>query len=375
MHILWITGSSIVGGAERATLQILGELRRRGHLVSTLYRHSREFEYVLCAEKFHAYRANLGGSLNVFATFTIGKALAELRPDVAIVTSADEWVWASIARRDRSRTRLIFVRHMALALPARVRRLANWRADAIIAVSEASRDNLLIRPGIDAERVHIVPNPVRFNARENPPLPGDRAEARKALGIPMQGRWIGFFGGTEPKKGIRDVFQAMRDIVATMGACNVLVCGRRAKKAQAPSVEKLAAEYSIGSSSVHYLGQIEEVANAMTACDAVVIATHAALSEGQPLTALEAMACGTPVVAYATGGVKEVLGGDEDAGLLATPDNPADLVRQLSRILNDCDFAIGLARRALQRVSDKFSLQRIADDYESLIVQKSEKRR
>jgi glycosyltransferase involved in cell wall biosynthesis len=132
-------------------------------------------------------------------------------------------------------------------------------------------------------------------------------------------------------------------------------------------VDELATEYGIGNGSVHHLGQTEEVAKVMTACDVVAIATHAALSEGQPLTALEAMASGTPVAAYATGGLKEVLEKDDEAGLLAAPDDPADLVRQLSRILSDSDLAIRLARSGLQHVRDGFSLQRIADCYESLI--------
>jgi glycosyltransferase involved in cell wall biosynthesis len=373
MHILWITGSHIVGGAERATVQILGELHRRGHLISALYRYSPEFEHLIRAEQFREYPAKLGGSLNVLATFTIGRAIANLRPEIALVTTADEWVWASIARRNPSQTRLILVRHMALALPARVRRLANWRADAIIAVSNVSRDNLLIPPGIDAERVHVIGNPVRFKVREEPPLASDRAEARKALGIPTQGRWVGFFGGTEPKKGIRDVFQAMREIVATSGECHLLICGRPAKNSKAPSVEKLAAECGLAMTCVHHLGQVDDVARAMVACDAVVIATHADLSEGQPLTALEAMACGTPVAAYAIGGLKEVIGSDEDVGLLATPDHPNDLVRQLLRILVDSHFASKLTQTAAQRLRDRFSLQQITDSYESLMIQQAEK--
>jgi glycosyltransferase involved in cell wall biosynthesis len=373
MHILWITGSRIVGGAERSTFQILGELRRRGHLVSALYRSSPEFEQMVRAEKFDRYPGNLGGSLNVLAAFTIARALAKLRPDVAIVTTSDEWVWSSIARRNRSRTRLILVRHMALALPARVRTLANWRADAIIAVSEASRDNLLIHPGIAAERICVIGNPVRYKVRDDLPLAAERIEARKSLGIPTQGPWIGFFGGTEPKKGIRDVLQVMQDIVTSDRSCNLLVCGRGAKNLKAPSVEALAAEFNLRSNSVHHLGQIEDVSKAMTACDAVVIATHSDLSEGQPLAALEAMACGTPVIAYATGGIADVLGHNEEAGLLAIPDSPTDLLRQVRRILSNSHFANRLARTALRRLGETYSLERIADDYESLIVKQSEK--
>jgi glycosyltransferase involved in cell wall biosynthesis len=369
MRILWITGSRIVGGAERVTFQILGELCRRGHQVSALYRFSPEFEQRLRAEQIEAHPANLGGSLNFPAIMTIKRALSNLRPDIALVTTSDEWVWASLAPRKPSGTRLVLVRHMALALPAKVRWLANLRADAVVAVSGAARNNLLLKPGIEPARLRVIANPVRFPIRDSPPSPVIRDECRRSMGLPIEGPLIGFFGGSEPQKGIRDILQAVRRIRDTMDDCNLLVCGRAAKDTRLPTVEQLAAEYGLGDGSVRYLGQIDQVDKAIIACDAVAIATHASLSEGAPLAALEAMACGTPVVGYAVGGIPELLGADGQAGVLAIPDQPDDLARHLAKILGDRELATKLATAALERSRACFTLELAVERYESLFAE------
>jgi glycosyltransferase involved in cell wall biosynthesis len=368
MKILWVTGSKIVGGAERVTFQVLGELRRRGHDISALYRYSPDFEQKLLAEKIRPQPANLGGSLNLPASLEIKRGFSKLRPHIALVTTSDEWVWASLVPRKRYGTRLVLVRHMALALPAKVRWLANLRADAVVAVSETARATLQLKPGIEPARLFVIANPVRFPIRDSPPSPIMRSECRRALGLPIEGRWIGFFGGADPQKGIRDVLQALLRVRDELDNCNLLVCGRAARDSRFPTVRRLAAEYGLGDNSVRYLGQIDEVDKAITACDAVAIATHASLSEAAPLAALEAMACGTPIAGYAVGGIREVLG-DGRAGALAAPDQPEDLAKQLARILGDQDFATRLALSALERARLCFAPELAADRYESLFAQ------
>ncbi len=75
--------------------------------------------------------------------------------------------------------------------------------------------------------------------------------------------------------------------------------------------------------------------------------THSTLSEGMPLIVLEALACGTPVVAYATGGASEALA--DGAGLLARPDDPIDLARLLAQLLTESGVANEVATRGLAR--------------------------
>jgi len=364
MKILWICGSRIVGGAERVTMQILGLLRQRAHRVAAICPHGSDLVRALAAAGISASPTNLGGSLNVFALGSIRRALRRERPDIAMVTTPDEWVWSSLVPRRSLGTSLVLVRHMALRLPATVRWLANLRADAIVAVSEAARSNLISSAGIRRDRVHVISNPVRFAVRGSVPTRDERSQARASLGLRPDGRLIGFFGGMEKKKGIDDVLRAARRIGEEMGECNVLVCGRDVKDVGARDGERAAAYHLNG--CVHYLGEIEEVERALTACDAIAVATHSTLSEGLSLVSLEAMACGIPVAAYATGGVIEAIGEEGTAGLLAAPDDPDDLARRLMKLLGDPEGAARVAGQALVRARLRFDAQAAVDKYESL---------
>lgn len=83
----------------------------------------------------------------------------------------------------------------------------------------------------------------------------------------------------------------------------------------------------------------------------------ATLYEGFGYQVLEAMACGTPVVASSATSIPEVLGG---AGLTADPRSPAAIAEQLARVLADADLAADLRRRGLARAAE-FSWERTAD--------------
>jgi glycosyltransferase involved in cell wall biosynthesis len=364
MNVLWICGSRIVGGAERATLQIAALLRARGHAVGAMCPADSRLQPLLTEQHLAAQSAPLGGATNLRALTAIRRALAASAPDVALVTTADEWVWACLAKRRSVPPRLVLVRHMALPLSWRVRWLAARRADAVVAVSQAVRDSLGGRLGIPPQRLHVIHNPVRFAPRRAVPTADERARARQALGLSPHGRWVGFFGGLDRNKGIADAAHAVRQAGAALGSTHLLLCGRADGRA-APSSQTVARRFDLDG-RLHYLGETDRVEEALTAVDVVVMATHRRLSEALPATLIEAMACGTPVAAYATGGMREVIGVDGQAGRLATADDPADLARVLVEVLRDPAGAARMAQDALTRARELFDPQQAADRYEQL---------
>lgn len=363
LRILWIAGSRIVGGAERVTLQVAGLLAERGHQVRAIYPLGSALESALRAIAVPATAGRLGGSLNIRAIGTIARARAAELPDIALVTTADEWVWSCLARRRPTSTRLVLVRHMALPLPRKVTWLANRRAAAVIAVSASVRASLSGPWGIAPARLHTIPNPVRLPIRDSVPTAAARRAARVALGLPETGRWIGFFGGAEPRKGLADLLQAAVKIRAAGIDCNLIACGRGLGSATAPDPVRCGAPDG-WQSALHILGEIDDVATALTACDAVAMPTHSTLSEGLPLVVLEALASGTPVVAYATGGAREALA--DDTGMLARPDDPDDLARLLTQLLAESGLAEQIATRGLERARSHYAPELAADRYESL---------
>lgn len=365
MKILWICGSRILGGAERVTIQLLDLLRARGHETTVLCPAGTPLAQELAGRGIAMAPAPLGGSLNLRAWRAVVSALRSSAASVALVNTPDEWVWACLARRRAPR--LVLVRHMALQLPWAVRKLAGRRADAIVAVSNAVRESLVADGVIRPAAVEVIYNPVRFEPRAAPPGADERRAARVALSLPASGRWIGFFGGLDPNKGIGDVLAALAAANEDIGETSLLVCGRGGAAAERAFAETRHAASLDG--RVHYLGVIDRVREAITAVEAVAIATHSSLAEGLPLAALEAMACGTPVAGYRTGGVSEALGEDDSAGCLVAPDDQGALARALIGLLRDQGRANRLALGALARARKMFDPALAADRYERLFAQ------
>jgi glycosyltransferase involved in cell wall biosynthesis len=95
------------------------------------------------------------------------------------------------------------------------------------------------------------------------------------------------------------------------------------------------------------------------------------LFEGFGLPVAEGMACGTPVVTTRAGSLPEVVGDDEEGGLLVPPRDPRALAKAILRIMTDPEFSQELSQRARKRVERLFSWERTAQNttrvYQNLI--------
>jgi glycosyltransferase involved in cell wall biosynthesis len=367
MRVLWICGADRLGGAETATLQLATTLRTHGHAVVALCRSRGPVWRALEACAIPARSAPFGGAPGLLAAPSIARARAETRADVVLVTTIGEWLPACLLQRRTSATRLVLVRHMALPLSRPLAWLAGRRADAIVAVSAAVRDSLLARPGIHRDRLHVIYNPTRYPARAAPPSAEERAQARRAFGLPASGHCIGFFGGLNHRKGVADVAAAVQRANQTIGPTHLLLCGGADRRRNAPTASELMERYALRG-ILHYRGEVGDVARALTAADIVVVATHRRLNEALPATLIEAMACGTPVLAYATGGMREVIGDEGEAGRLAAADDADDLGRVLTAMLADPAATANLAAAGLMRARRLFDAEQAAQRYEQLFA-------
>ena len=124
---------------------------------------------------------------------------------------------------------------------------------------------------------------------------------------------------------------------------------------------------------VSFLGWKREMAAVYRTLDAVVLTSF---NEGTPVTLIEAMAAGIPVVATEVGGVPDLLGDVDKAsgegyklaqnGILVPSDRPEPLAKALVFLLNHGKRSQETAMRARQFVLRRFSLERLAGDIEAL---------
>lgn len=119
---------------------------------------------------------------------------------------------------------------------------------------------------------------------------------------------------------------------------------------------------------VELLGERRDAPELLRSADIFVLATR---SESMPMSVLEAMAAGLPVVASEVGGLPEVVA-DEQTGLLVPPGDPAALASAIARLLEDPELRSALGARGLERARTTFSLERFRGDhlnaYRALLV-------
>ena len=207
------------------------------------------------------------------------------------------------------------------------------RADAILAPTPAEAANLIAMYGADPSRVRVVPGGVDHELF----FPRDPQAARRRLHLNAS-RLALFVGRLQPHKGPDVAIEAVaeacrrapeltRDLVlAVVGGPS----GRGGDGALVSSLKRLAAEQGIADRVVFFPPQPQErLADFYSAADAVLVPSR---SESFGLVALEAQACGTPVVGTATGGLPYVIR-DRVSGFLVQGHEPSRYADQLLYLL------------------------------------------
>jgi teichuronic acid biosynthesis glycosyltransferase TuaC len=194
-------------------------------------------------------------------------------------------------------------------------RFALSRAARVIAVSESLRQSAA--EFVPAEKVRVIGNGIDPDVFH----PIDRIEARRLLGLGKYGPLLVSVGTLAPRKGFHLVMEAVAKLSRRYPRIRfAIVGGDGAEGAMGTELRQLAEKLGLGD-RVIFAGprKRHELALWYSAADAFVLATA---HEGCPNVVLEALACGTPVVATPVGSIPEILA-DREAGLLVEREVPA----------------------------------------------------
>jgi len=266
-----------------------------------------------------------------------------------------------------------------------IERTAYQNADGVIAVSAAMKRDVQDLYGVDPDRVRIIHNGIDPDEYRMKPSP----ETLRRLGIDPDLPIVLFVGRITRQKGILHLVRALPDL--DPGVQVVLCAGAPDTEEIGQEMERLV-ERARSESAVRILWIPEMLPRE----DTVVLYTHADLfvcpSVYEPfgIINLEAMACETPIVASAVGGIPEIVVPGEtgvlvsleaEGGGSAEPRDPAAFSAALAAAINelmaapDRRKAMGVAAR--QRVLDHFSWSRIAEEtlafYRDLLASPAER--
>ncbi len=223
------------------------------------------------------------------------------------------------------------------------------RADAIIAVSETTRADLLQLLRVPPQKITVIPEAAGEQFRPVPPE--EVARLRKERSLPKD--YILFVGTIEPRKNISGLLRAYAHLRSLLpDAPPLVVVGGRGWLDE--EVFTLYEALNLGRWVIWY-GPADPADLPPLYSGAAVLCLPS-FYEGFGLPPLEAMACGTPVVVSNRSALPEVVG---EAGLLVNPDDVGEIAEALRRVLTDSTLAADLRRRSLQRAA-QFSWKEVA---------------
>ena len=236
-------------------------------------------------------------------------------------------------------------------------RLLARTSTALVAVSPQVRDDLVALGVAPSERFTVVRLGVELDDRVT--VDGDlRDETRRVLGI-APGRfvvgWIGRMTGVKRTEDVLVAFRQLRD--AGVDACLCMI----GDGPDRPAVERRAHELGVMRDTL-FLGYQENVARFYAAVDAVILPS---INEGTPVTAIEALAAGRPVVATRVGGLPDVVRDGED-GFLVPAGATDELAERLARLARDPELRERMGRAGREHVRERYAVERLVNDVDLL---------
>ena len=259
-----------------------------------------------------------------------------------------------------------------------VERSALQLADAVVAVSEGTRADILRLFGLAPERVHVIHNGIDPGLYR--PVPA--RDALERYGVDADRPYVLFVGRVTRQKGIVHLVRAIPRIDSS--AQVVLCAGAPDTPEIADEMERAVADVQSRREGVLWIREMVPRAAAVQLYGHAALFCCPSIYEPFGIINLEAMACGTPVVASAVGGIPEVVV-DGETGLLVpleqqaeSPFEPidpprfsADLATAINRLLADDSLRARMGEAGRRRVEERFAwsvvAERTVDLYRSLV--------
>ncbi len=242
------------------------------------------------------------------------------------------------------------------------RLLERWlarRTTALVAVSPEVRDDLVALGVAPPEKFTVVRLGIELDERVG--ANGNEAqgaETRRLLGIPPDRFVVGWIGRMTGVKRTDDVLLAVRRLRERGVEAVLCMVGDGPDR---DTTERRAHELGIVRDSL-FLGYQDDVAPFYAAFDALILPSA---NEGTPVSAIEALAAGCPVVATRVGGVPDVVRDGFD-GFLVEPGDVDAMAERLARLAADPKLRRRMGEAGRASVHERYSVERLLDNVDRL---------
>jgi len=217
------------------------------------------------------------------------------------------------------------------------------RVDVFVSPSQFLAD-VMRRAGLDQRRLVVLPHP----------SPADGVAVKESAGGDIL-----FAGRLSPEKGV----DLLLDAVQEAGNVRVRIAG------DGPDESSLRARAArLGPETVTFLGHLDKPSLYAEIRNSCAVVVPSRWHENQPMTVLDAFACGVPVIATQLGGLPELVSDGVD-GLTVPSEDPAALADAMVRLSNDPLTAMAMGRRGRIKAADTYSAEKHLDALDELYAE------
>jgi len=361
LRVMFLLSSMPVGGAETLLVNLTRRLDKS------------RFTPLLCclqslgplgeelARELPAYSGLIHGKYDLLVLPRLVRLLKRERVDAVVTVGAgDKMFWGRIAARLAGIPVICSAIHSTgwpdvIERPNRSRLLTHW-TDAFIAVAEEHGRHLVDVEGFPADRVHVIPNGIdvqRFTAC------GESGMTRKTLGIATEAPLVGIVAALRPEKDHGMFLRTAALVCEKIPAARFLIIGDGPER---PALERLSRDLNL-QDAVQFLGNRADIPKLLSALDVFVLTSQ---MEASPVSIMEAMACGKPVVAPRVGSIDESVI-DGVTGYLVEPGSSVLAAQRILGLLENPALAQRLGQAGRERVCDRSSLEAMVAGYEQLL--------
>jgi glycosyltransferase involved in cell wall biosynthesis len=236
---------------------------------------------------------------------------------------------------------------LQLTLYNRLDRFMLRFARKIIAVSPGLKSDL-VGSGIEESRITMVQNAVNGSYADES-FAQNRQAKRLYCGLTEKDFVVGYVGRLSEEKGIRYLIDAIAMQNRSELLSKLLIIGEGSQRKELESLVKKANIED----NVIFAGFQSDIEKWLPAMDVFVLPS---LTEGTPMSLLEAMAYGIPVVASAVGGVPQVIDSGKN-GILISPGKPKDIKDAVILLYTNEDLRMRFSREARKKIKLKYNIE------------------
>jgi glycosyltransferase involved in cell wall biosynthesis len=362
LTICQVLHSLQVGGAEVLAARLARQLGHSYRFVFACLDELGSLGQELRDEGFAVHVLKRRAGLDWKCPWRLARFLRQERVDLVHAHQYTPFFYALTARRLYRRPPLLFTEHGRHHpdYPRRKRMLANRllleARDRVIGVGQAVRQALVHNEGIPDHRVGVIYNGVNLAPFSNGRP--DRLAVRREIGVGADDLVLLQVARLNYLKDHATAVRTLRRLRQDRPNARLILVGEGEER---NAIQELIQKLDL-SANVHLLGLRSDVSRLLSAADVFLLTS---ISEGIPLTLIEAMAAGVPVVSTNVGGVPEVIE-DSQTGLLAPAGDDAALTGQVLRLVSNPEWCGEIVQRARQRANHIFSEEQMHQAYRKL---------